>query len=229
MQNLDNPEYERELSKKLKFSNPELKELLDSQNSLNVEYTSENWREIIPLEAMLVAMDTEIAEYLESSPRLGKEPQDLKEGWKWWRQNLENDQQNQLVETIDVLHFLLGVLMKQYDTLDILKTNALINASELNEVLEKSFEGDVIASLMYAKSGLILDTLTNKNSLSTDLFDFYVILNLMLKGCNKVSQDLYKGYFLKNSLNLKRIQEGYIQGNYDKMSSGEEDNKSLKV
>ena len=42
--------------------------------------------------------------------------------------------------------------------------------------------------------------------------------------------DVYKGYFLKNELNLQRIENGYLEGTYEKVDAqGNEDNRKLSV
>lgn len=71
---------------KYKFTNEQLKELLDAQESLNEKYTGPNWREEIPLSSFLTALETEASEYLESSPRVGDKEKVKNNGWAWWKQ-----------------------------------------------------------------------------------------------------------------------------------------------
>ena len=72
---------------KYKFTNEQLKELLDAQESLNEKYTGKDWRDAIPLSSLLTALDTEVAEYLESSPRVGDNERIKNNGWAWWKQS----------------------------------------------------------------------------------------------------------------------------------------------
>lgn len=71
----------------VKFTNEQLGLLLDAQESLNEKYTGKDWRDAIPLSSFLTALDTEIAEYLESSPRVGDNEKVKSNGWAWWKQN----------------------------------------------------------------------------------------------------------------------------------------------
>lgn len=70
----------------VKFTNEQLKTILDAQEALNEKYTGKDWRDAIPLSSFLSALDTEVSEYLESSPRVGDKEKIKNNGWKWWKQ-----------------------------------------------------------------------------------------------------------------------------------------------
>jgi dimeric dUTPase (all-alpha-NTP-PPase superfamily) len=203
-----------------KFTNEQLTKLLDSQDTLNSKYTSEQWREEVPLSSYLTAMDTEIAEYLESSPRVGDETLHYNNGWKWWKPTLENDNQNQAIEVIDVLHFALSVLMICHTKEEILKQNEDVSSFNYTENLP-------IQDILILKSVFVLDALTG--STESLLSNLYGLLGVMSKSCGRELTDIYDGYFLKNELNLQRILGGYIEGRYQKSVDGVEDNRSLDV
>ena len=56
------------------------------------------------------------------------------------------------------------------------------------------------------------------------------MLEVMASYHNMSLDEVYKGYFLKNELNLKRIQNGYLDGTYQKVDkNGNEDNRDLMI
>jgi|SaaInl8_200m_RNA_FD_contig_111_242350_length_7248_multi_3_in_0_out_0_8 hypothetical protein len=59
-----------------KFTNTDLRNILEKQSELNIKYTGEAWREVGRTK-FFFAVVTEFAEFLESSPQ----------EWKWWRKN----------------------------------------------------------------------------------------------------------------------------------------------
>lgn len=210
---------------KLKFTNEQLSELLDAQESLNIKYTGENWRDDIPLSSFLTALDTEVAEYLESSPRVGDNERIKNNGWCWWKQSKTNDEQNQAIETIDVLHFGLSLLMFLESKENILDINDRLSEKDLDleDIQEKP-----ISLLLKSKSNLILRAFEND---TVEVFcSFYELLLVMATKCNRNLEEIYQGYFKKNELNAKRVEGGYIQGEYKKIDeNGNEDNKTLEV
>lgn len=210
---------------KYKFTNEQLSELLDAQESLNIKYTGEDWRDAIPLSSFLTALDTEVAEYLESSPRVGDNEKIKNNGWKWWKQNLESDEQNQAIETIDVLHFGLSLLMYLESKENILKINDKLTDRdfELDDI-----QGKPISLLLKSKSKLVLRSFEND---TVEVFcNLYELLLVMATNCNRNLEEIYQGYFKKNALNAKRVEGGYIQGEYKKIDeNGNEDNRNLEV
>ena len=63
-----------------------------------------------------------------------------------------------------------------------------------------------------------------------DLDQLFYMLEVMASYHNISLDEVYKGYFLKNELNLKRIQNGYLNGTYQKVDeNGNEDNRDLKI
>lgn len=207
---------------KYKFTNNELEQLLDAQESLNIKYTGENWRDAIPLSSILAALDTEISEYLESSPRVGDNEKIKNNGWKWWKQNLESDEQNQAIETIDVLHFGLSILMFLESKENILDLNSKITGNEL-QISEKP-----ITDILTVKSKLILSAL--ENNFVEVMYCLTELLLVMSENCNRTLDDIFEGYFKKNALNAKRVDGGYITGDYKKIDeNGQEDNRTLDV
>lgn len=209
----------------VKFTNEQLLELLDAQESLNIKYTGETWRDDIPLSSFLTALDTEVAEYLESSPRVGDNERIKNNGWKWWKQNIVNDEQNQAIETIDVLHFGLSLLMLLDSKEYIISINDRLSEKDLDleDIGEKP-----ISLLLKSKSKLILSAFEND---TVEVFcNLYELLLVMSTKCNRNLEEIFQGYFKKNTLNAKRVDSGYINGNYIKLDeNGQEDNRKLDV
>lgn len=209
----------------VKFTNEQLSELLDAQESLNIKYTGEDWRDAIPLSSFLTALDTEVAEYLESSPRVGDNERIKNNGWCWWKQSKTNDEQNQAIETIDVLHFGLCLLMFLESKENIISINTKISEKDLDleDIQEKP-----ISLLLTSKSNLILSAFEND---TIEVFcNLYELLLVMATKCNRNLEEIYQGYFKKNALNAKRVEGGYIQGEYKKIDeNGNEDNRNLEV
>lgn len=201
----------------MKFTQEQLETLLNAQDNLNIKYLSEEWRAQINQASVCTAIQTEVAEYLESAPRLCD--------WKWWKPTLENDYQNMVVETVDVLHFLLTSLMLTESKENILNINAKISNNDTED------DNDIVNILGYS-SLFIIDTIieSNDTKLEERLVIFYTLLEAMSKGCNRTLEGIYNGYFKKNELNRKRIDNGYREGTYQKLDEdGNEDNKKLEV
>ncbi len=199
-----------------KFTNEQLQTLLESQRALNVKYTGEDWMEKVPLESFLVASFTEVAEFYESAPRVSN--------WKWWKKNLENDDQNMIIETIDVLHFGLSALMYNMSDSYILE----INSDLKNDKIEGSAGNILTASCEFilASNSKYIEDGDEYNILG----QFYDLINSMAKASDRTLDEIYNGYFKKNELNHKRVDGGYQEGNYQKIDeNGNEDNVNLIV
>lgn len=135
----------------------------------------------------------------------------------------ENDEQNQAIETIDVLHFGASILMYLKTKEEILKLNEEIQDNEL-EINPETPISDILRS----KSKLILGAL--ENDFVEVTYSLMELLVAMSNGCNRNLNDIYNGYFKKNELNAKRVDSGYMTGEYKKLDeNGNEDNRNLQV
>ena len=198
-----------------------LVELLEAQNALNIKYVGTDWKDKVQVTSILTAIDTEVSEFLESSSRLVDNKNEINHGWKWWKKTIQNDEQNQVVETIDVLHFCLTLLLKTHGINETMKINKKIDKLNIN--LETP-----INDILVAKSKLILSSLEGDKIEVLHLI--YELLYAMSISSNRTLEDIYNGYFKKNELNHKRIENGYIEGQYNKIDeNGQEDNKKLDV
>jgi dimeric dUTPase (all-alpha-NTP-PPase superfamily) len=95
------------------LTSKELESMLDAQQELNEKYTP-SWTVNVPKESIFTAIFTEVAEFLESSPKQ----------WTWWKSYLDNDVQNQYIEIVDVIHFAMSYMLIDTTKEDILKMNS---------------------------------------------------------------------------------------------------------
>ncbi len=203
-----------------KFTDIQLKELLNAQSSLNEKYSGENWREKTLPSDWLVTILTETAEMYESAPRLGgPKPPEFTSGWKFWKKNLENDVQNMKIEIIDVLHFLMSSLLHNNGINDILKTHREFNIPD-EEIID--FNEAIIFTQSLFNMSIIQKDYTNAICAGFDMM-------YLLGSAMELSPDqMYDGYFKKNKLNQKRVEGGYMEGTYQKIDAdGNEDNRCL--
>lgn len=221
------------------FTLEQVEKLFEAQNKLNIHYSGSDWKETIPNISFVTAVFTELAEYFESAPRTGTTPA----GWKWWKKNLENDDQNSVIEVIDVLHFVLSILIKNkpfYVTLE--ECHFQYRKYKLfSENTTDSNRSNDFVSLHNSYNGFY-NTLTDFDDLEAfsdeEIFELYCMLfyfgldmvEIGSRLTNRSTEQIYDGYFLKNALNFERVNKGYMTGEYQKVDeSGQEDNRKLEV
>lgn len=130
-------------------------------------------------------------------------------GWKWWKKQSPDLEQVKL-ELIDIWHFGLSISLQSGASHDAIARDL---AAKLRiETDEPDFRIDL--ETFAAK------TLTSKS------FDVAAFGRLMA-GINLTLDDLYSGYVGKNVLNFFRQDNGYQDGSYRKVWSGQEDNEHL--
>ena len=209
----------------MKLTKDKVSDLLKAQNALNDKYV-QGWRDELQLEHFKSAFLCEFAEFLESTPRFGVNTRRFT-GWKWWKTYLKDDVQNSKVEIIDILHFGLS-----YHMLAKFQEKGLYSKPE--DFDDNEFLIDVPEGLY--------DKCDKKNLLKLAYFEMekffetanlshlFGFLSVLAHHHNMSMYDVYKGYFLKNELNLQRIENGYLEGTYKKVDAqGNEDNRNLKV
>lgn len=201
--------------------------VVEAQNELNKQYSGEDWGEKIPKSHFLAAALAEMGELLESSPRTG----DTDSGWKWWRENLENDANNTKIEAVDILHFVLSALILSYNG-DIEKLNSDYNLcstsfkEELDNILNDDKSTGPVFDLI---SGLSVFTLTALASEPHEVLNtFMFVVSGISIYADLQPNEMIELYMKKNDLNHKRIDGGYKEGKYEKVDSeGNEDNQKL--
>jgi len=210
------------------LTSEQFNEILDAQMELNVKYSGENWAKDIPDSHMLAAAFAELGELLESGPRVGDS--DLN-GWKWWRENLDNDDNNLKVEAVDIIHFTFSSLAKKYNDIDLLKKHyaECSNAYRTSPNAQSDGESTGVVYDLLLSLSVFTVTCLIEDSEKEQLMDMMVFLvNGLCRFSNMTADEMFELYGKKNKLNHKRVEGGYKTGDYEKVDSdGNEDNVKL--
>jgi len=204
-------------------------EIVQAQAELNVKYSGEDWAEKIPQSHLLSAFFAELGELLESSPRTG----DTETGWKWWKPYLENDENNNKVEAVDMIHFTLSSLIVKYNKdLNALMTdyNACSTSYKESgeEIINEEVSGGVSFDLIASTSVFALSILQTEKEESLNMFMF--LINALCHYAEMEPNEMYDLYMKKNKLNHERVEGGYTESedSYEKYDEdGNEDNTKL--
>lgn len=130
-------------------------------------------------------------------------------GWKWWKKQEPEIMQVKL-EVVDIVHFALSIRLQQ---------NQLLN--DTAELIARDFENFMQAEdIRKSIECLALLTLTDQGA------HFTFIAGIM-KYLDMTFDELYEIYVGKNVLNMFRQDNGYKEGNYNKIWNGREDNEYL--
>ena len=175
----------------LKFE--EFKDMLEKQYVLNEHFNGKNWEEKLKTEDVKLAILTECAEFFEEVPK-----------WKWWKpyKMKEIDKRKQYEELIDILHFAMTLMMKIYDTGDVLKEYETSRVLVMKEYkLKKSFG-------YYDITRFVFDFLNEPN-----ILNYLLLIQALLVYANLEWDKIYNVYLQKNEKNHKRIEAGYMEGN----------------
>jgi dimeric dUTPase (all-alpha-NTP-PPase superfamily) len=130
-------------------------------------------------------------------------------GWKWWKKQDIDLPQVQL-ELVDIFHFGLSLRLMQ------ISDHQQLADQLAEEVASSGNESDFKLALEQLAS----EALANK---SFDVSAFADCLRLT----NMSTDDLFKQYVGKNTLNFFRQDHGYQDGSYLKVWNGREDNEYL--
>ena len=129
-------------------------------------------------------------------------------GWKWWKKQSRDIQQVKL-ELVDIWHFGLSLLLQE---------NAEVNFIE--KQLDRGLKASVTMGFCEQVEVLAHDVLAGQ------LFNVECFGRLM-RTINLSFDDLYTDYIGKNVLHFFRQDNGYKEGNYQKVWNGREDNEHL--
>jgi dimeric dUTPase (all-alpha-NTP-PPase superfamily) len=215
------------------FTEQKFNELLTAQETLNVKYSGQDWFETKHPIHFLTAILTETAEFFESAPRAGIEGTT---GWKFWKPYLENDEQNMKVEIVDVLHFVMSIILIVKHKYNIDVNEELINRAIMTLQDRRNIHTGEEFTVFHLYYGLLALGVTNMSVFEyddhgEDIAETAIgFLITSFKQINASPDDVFDWYFKKNALNVKRIEGGYLAGEYQKYSSdGTEDNRSLDL
>ncbi len=130
-------------------------------------------------------------------------------GWKWWKKQEPEIMQVKL-EVVDIVHFALSIRLEQNQSLE-----------DTAELIARDFENLMQAEdIRKSIECLALLTLTDQGA------HFTFIAGIM-KYLDMSFDELYEIYVGKNVLNMFRQDNGYKEGNYNKIWHGREDNEYL--
>ena len=132
-------------------------------------------------------------------------------GWKWWKkQDIELPQVQ--LELVDIFHFGLSLKLMANEHSDQLAPQL---ADEMGTTKD-------ISDFKLALEKLAEEALTHKEF---DISTFATCLGL----AEMTTDDLFKQYVGKNTLNFFRQDHGYQDGTYKKVWDGKEDNEYLVI
>lgn len=129
-------------------------------------------------------------------------------GWKWWKKQSPDREQVRL-ELVDIWHFGLSYLLER-------EVAATVIDSELQNALTMSPSTDFRDDLERFAGA----TLASKG------FDIPGFA-LLMQGVDLSPDELFHRYVGKNVLNFFRQDHGYLDGTYNKVWQGREDNEHL--
>jgi len=141
-------------------------------------------------------------------------------GWKWWKAQSCDMAQLQM-ELVDVWHFILSHLLLN-ESGNIESTAELLCKTDTSETeIEFDHQSYNISELDLISKLELLIGISAARKTSIPLF------KALLNDCDMSWDDLYSQYIGKNVLNFFRQDNGYKEGTYIKMWSGQEDNEHL--
>lgn len=208
--------------------------MLEIQYDLNVKTNGERWFQGKTEKGLVInwniALYTEIAEFIESF------------NWKHWKNDCSDsqyqyDKMNLIVETVDILHFILSLVLEKM-------TKLYTNVQDKSIIIEKALDyigGGFLSKVTYDSTKesktiepalLIEDAMdlvscgykSNVKKLPL-LLNHFMRLVVDINHFQKFSlMDLYKYYVCKSFLNEFRQLNGYKEGTYRKYINNTEDN-----
>jgi hypothetical protein len=208
-------------------------EMLKLQQELNDATNGEGWEKGVTKNGKII--DWKRCIYMESAELIDSF------AWKHWKAiNKEPDWENIKIETIDIWHFALSLLLQEYKLQnrgsieDLAKHITQLEAYKAFSNLDYRPEADhyeiiqMVEHMMYdvlKPAGSTEETSASQtaaSSLDMDklINDFFV----MALHCGVNLQTLYTLYIGKNILNSFRQDHGYKEGTYIKVWNGKEDN-----
>lgn len=178
-----------------------LEQMILLQDTLNIKYGGENWRDNIKLGKAKFAVLDEVSEFL----------REIESEWKWWKPNGNYHKQKALYELIDVVHFALLILLLKNDVRDIISS------------IGEQGTGPTYFGPWDDVQDIFSDTITEFLGLAaySDIDDELVrICNIIQIGGEVLGmtspQDMYNAYVMKNQRNHERVDGGVLVGKYDK-------------
>ena len=190
-------------------------EHLDLQEKLNISSSGDGWMTDVTEKGKGInwkrCIRMECSELIDSYP------------WKHWKNiNTTPDYDNIIIETTDIWHFVLSVLLREHKELVNFTYTKLVNliySYYINDNRLKSNEDELqIVSIEKLIESTFKD---NSTGILHHFFEMMFTLNIDL-------DTLHRFYIGKNVLNIFRQDNGYADGTYIKIWNNEEDNVVMK-
>ncbi len=195
-------------------------EMLKLQQELNDSTNGTGWEHGLTKNGKVI--DWKRCIYMESAELIDSF------AWKHWKAiNQAPDWDNIKVETIDIWHFVLSLLLQEYTLNNLGSMEDLASQITSKEAYQDftSSEASTNDADIYAVIGMVehmMYDVLKPEGLDLDQFitDFFT----MALNCGVNLQVLYSLYIGKNILNRFRQDHGYKEGSYIKVWNGQEDN-----
>lgn len=139
--------------------------------------------------------------------------------FKWWKSG-DADWNNVEVETIDLHHFIMSILLEKYSAEHLANFYNLVYENRDEDELEVEDFHQVVKLLSKRALDYDFERTEENMYLMIDAF-FDLLFNFTTI---EVINDLHTAYITKNCLNKFRQDNGYKDGTYIKMWNGKEDN-----
>ncbi len=194
-------------------------EMLKLQQELNNATNGEGWEEGVTKNGKVI--DWKRCIYMESAELIDSF------AWKHWKAiNKEPDWENIKIETIDIWHFVLSLLLQEY------KLQEQGSIEELAQHIQEQEGFQAFSSLDYRPEADYYEIIQMVEHMMYDVlkpedFDLDALIRdffVMALHCGVNLQVLYTLYIGKNILNSFRQDHGYKEGTYVKTWNGKEDN-----
>lgn len=147
------------------------------------------------------------------------------QGWAWWKKQVPDTKQVQL-EVIDIWHFLLSLLLVQYNGK--IPDAVIAGIVGMYDSVQESIPANLVPDVNVCAEVVASMTLDSMDSTSdTDKLAVVSAFFMLCTATNITFTDLFNLYVGKNILNEFRKGHGYKEGTYIKTWFEREDNEYL--
>lgn len=175
----------------------ELKFMLEAQEQLNIKYSGDEWRNNITMGQAKFALHEEVAEFIN----------ELRPAWKWWGKVEKLDRDKAIFEYIDVLHFAMLIALFNFYP-DELETFLPVGGDMgMNHI-------DMYNQFSKAIQRFLIQV--DQHNIQDVVVGLYNIINIGAKILDLKDGEVFEAYLKKNALNHKRVENGALDGSYDK-------------
>jgi len=175
------------------FNKNNLKEVIELQNKLNSKTSGDNWTS--KKHNWKLAIFLEVAEMIESFD------------WKWWK-NGKTDWDNIEIEMVDIFHFLISLLLQNQ------QEHLLENFFISREIQKQDYpDREELKEKIIDKMSYRFTQYISVNGYAPAIMEFLEVWYML--GYN--SDDLFRKYKMKYTLNIFRQNHGYKEGSYIKL------------